>query len=166
MATRTLMGEPAGLGTLPMGCLDHNGYSMSNTEDFYGKFIVELVPNNANDAKWKVKDLKPVKHMHPRIDTRLFNSDVRWAINAPDRMNVMYSLDPLGKGKVSCLKEVMVPSDDAAFAEARACAYEDQVRPRLIHFPFPSSPERYLWIDLSWPIRNILLPISQVLQIR
>jgi hypothetical protein len=158
----TLLGEPAGTGTLPMGCLDHDGYSMSNENDFYRKFIIELVPNNVNDATFLVNNLKPVQPMQPRIDTRTFNSATRWAINAPDRMNVMYSQHKYARGNVSKVEAVVVPNDKYAFEEARAWAYEQQVRPRLIHFPLPDSPETYLWIDLSWPIRNILLPISQV----
>jgi hypothetical protein len=158
----TLQGEPAGFGTLPMGCLDHAGYTMSNEKDFYSKFILELVPNNAHDDAWYVRNLKPVQPMQPRIDTRLFNAAFRNAINAPDRMNVMYSHDSLARGRVSRLDEVSVPTDNAAFVEARAMRYEGQVRPRLISFLLPGKPEKYLWIDLSWPIRNILLPISQV----
>lgn len=161
-STFTLQGEPAGLGTLPMGCLDHKGYSMSNKDDFYKKFIVELVPNNVNDAKQNKNLLKPVKPIQPRFGARVFTAAFRWTINAPGATNVMYSTDPLGRGKLYRRDNVWVPENGFAFEEARAWAYHGQVRPRLIHFNLPTSPEKYLWIDLSWPIRNILLPISQV----
>ncbi|KAG0625694.1 hypothetical protein M758_2G074000 [Ceratodon purpureus] len=157
----TLQGEPAGFGTLPMGCLDRDGYSMSNEKDFYTKFIIELVPNNVNDATFLVNQLKPLKPKQPRFYTRTFNSGTQWAINAPDRMNVMYNNHVYARGELSGMESVIVKNESFTYEEARAWAYEKQVRPRLIHFSLPSSPEKCLWIDMSWPIRNILLPISQ-----
>jgi hypothetical protein len=47
-AGRALSASAAGMGTLMMGVLNHPGYSyMSDPSDFYRKFILDLVPNNA-----------------------------------------------------------------------------------------------------------------------
>ena len=148
------------MGTMKMGVFDHPGYQMSKPSDFYGRFILEVVPNNAYDNSWYQRNLRPVQPMQPRIGTRIYTNAVRDCINAPDRLNVMYSHHPQARGRVSHLEEIYVANDSDAFAEARALRYEGQVRPRLISFPMPAKPERYIWIDLSWPIRNLLLPIS------
>lgn len=127
--------------------------------------VMEVVPNNAYDYKWHKSDLKPVQPMQPRIGTRIYPDGwepSRKYINAPDRFNVMYSTHPLGRGTISHVEEVCVTANWDVVAEARAMAYEGKVRPRLISFPLPSEPEKYLWIDLSWPIRSILLPVCQM----
>jgi hypothetical protein len=158
--SKTLSGEQAGMGTMKMGVLDHPGYQMSNPSHFYGRFILEVVPNNAFHDSWYQSDLRPVQPMQPRIGTRIYNAPARNCINAADRLNVMYSNHPRARGKISHLEEIYVGDDSTAFAEARAKRYEEIVKPRLVSFPLPDKPERYLWIDLSWPIRNILLPVS------
>jgi hypothetical protein len=48
---------------------------MSDPSDFYRKFILELVTNNAYNDSWFCKDqLRPVQPMHPRIGTVIVQS--------------------------------------------------------------------------------------------
>lgn len=41
-------------------------------------------------------------------------------------------------------------------------AEKGEVRPKFVAVHLPKKDEaRYVWIDAAWPIRSILLPVSQ-----
>lgn len=51
-------------------------FYMSDPSDFYRKFILELVPNNAFNDSWFCKDLRPVQPMHLRIGTVIVHREL------------------------------------------------------------------------------------------
>lgn len=157
-----LQADPAGLGFLPMGCLDHKGYKMSDPKNFYQHMILEVVSNKFNDSAFFRNDLKSVANMQPRLAPATFNIPGRNAINQHQRMNVLYSKAKNARGRVSRGLELMVKEDTSTFWEAWANEEDGSVRPKFIAVPFPKADEaRYVWIDMSWPVRAILLPVAQ-----
>jgi hypothetical protein len=153
---RMLMADPEGVIWSRRGILKHQYYDPSDPDQFYSKIIIEVLPKK-NDEDWvNAADLKPIPK-NPRVNVLSFNPPFRNALNTPLNINAMYNLN--ASGRYDCWRLV-----NFTWESSEADPYWDlrqgEMDPYYINFQLPTKTERYIYIDLSIPIRAIYLPLS------
>jgi hypothetical protein len=178
-SSRSTLGPAVGVGRVKIGALNHTGYDMSDPNHFYRHFIVEFVPNYvhhhvrnaswANSDKHKLFRNHPVRNKHPRME----NGDFFWSpwygvYQLPKNTNVMYTRARDGIGPVNYRETLLIDrnnGDDFNIVRWNYVVWRSNqrnVRPYYVAFPFPAAPEEFVWIDVNWPIRSIMFPVSLV----